>query len=333
MARLLGIGSALLDLLAHVPEEFLARVPGRKGGTELVDRDQSAALIAALPSPPARAPGGSAANTLTAAARLGLPAAMLAKIGDDEAGRFYRAALENTGVDTSRFKVQPGEATGSCVSLITPDSQRTMRTYLGAAAFLDPADLRPEDFAGCELLHLEGYQLFNRELVAAILQHAKNAGLRVSLDLSAPEVIEAARDILPGILADSVDIVLANEDEAAAFARTRDETAALEALHQHCDIAVLKLGPRGVRIRSNAGEIAVPAQPVERPVDTTGAGDLWAGGFLYGILAGAGLAAAARIGVLLGAAVVQITGAWLPESQWKNLRRRAAEILAAHPET
>lgn len=318
--RLLGFGSALLDELAHVPEAFLATVPGRKGGTELVDHPTMQGLLERLPQTPQRAPGGSAANTITGAARLGLKCGMLAKVGADDDGRFYAAALNRSGVDTATFKVNPAVPTGRCLSLITPDSQRTMRTFLGAASTLCPADITAADFAGVTHLHAEGYQLFNRDLMLHVLRLAKACGCRVSLDLSAPEVVGACRDLLPDLLRDYVHAVFANEDEASAFADGRGELAGLDALGELVPLTVVKLGVRGVMIREQGRTVMVPAHVV-KAVDTTGAGDLWAAGFLCGWLGGADLSTAGDFGARVAAAVVQVTGAVIPESEWPRLRQ------------
>jgi sugar/nucleoside kinase (ribokinase family) len=318
--RLLGFGSALLDELAHVPEEFLAGVPGMKGGTELVERAAGEALLKRLPCKPVQAPGGSAANTIVGAARLGLKCGMLAKVGADAAGDFYRAAMCEAGIDIAPFKLSATEPTGCCLSLITPDSQRTMRTFLGAAATLSPDEITPADFAGYTHLHTEGYQLFSRELMLRVLSLAKAAGLEISLDLSAPEVVNATKSFLPELLREYVTTVFANEDEASAFAGGKGEEAGLEALSKIVPVTCVKLGVRGAIIRSGGKNVRVSAHVV-KAVDTTGAGDLWAAGYLYGRLTGAGFATAGDFGARTSSAVVQVTGAVIPESEWTRLRR------------
>ncbi|NOY79727.1 MAG: adenosine kinase [Kiritimatiellaeota bacterium] len=320
MAGLIGIGSGLLDLLAYVPESFLDRVPGRKGGMELVDHPELRRILEALPRPPERRPGGSAANTVVAAARLGLHAGFVTMIGSDPEGDAYRDGMAAAGVDTRSFK-RTGEATptGCCLSLITPDSQRTMRTFLGASAELRPVHIGEEDFAGYDLAHLEGYLLFNPDLMMHVLDRARRAGCRISLDLSAPEVVAGARELLPDLLDEFVDVVFANEDEGAEFCGSKHEDEALNALARHCEIAALKLGARGALIRRGPNEtVEARALPVEA-VDSTGAGDYWAAGFLYGLLSGWDLGRAAALGARLGAEVVQVTGAHLPDQTWDAL--------------
>ena len=320
--HLIGVGSPLVDLLAHVPDSFVAGVGGLKGGTEMVDAPTQRGFRAKLNSLPERAPGGSAANTVVGAARLGLSTALLCKLGEDEDGAFYRDCMTQAGVDDRGFKVNPDEPTGTCLSLVTPDGQRTMRTYLGAAATLSPDDIGVDDFRGFRHAHAEGYLLFNRELMLHILDCAKQAGCTVSLDVSAPEVILGAGiDPLREILKESVDIVLANEDEAEAFSGTSDERGGLEALGECCPLAVVKLGARGVSMLRDGQVTFVESTPV-KAVDTTGAGDLWASGFLSGILTDCGLEESARRGAVLGAHVVQQLGAWIPDEDWPELRNQ-----------
>ncbi len=318
--RLLGLGSALLDELAHVPEAFLRTVSGLKGGTELVDRAGMEELVGRLPGQAQMAPGGSAANTIVGAARFGVPSAMIAKIGADDAGSFYRRAMAEAGIDTRAFKTAPAEPTGCCLSLITPDSQRTMRTYLGAAMTLAPEELTAADFAGCTHFHIEGYVLFNRALMIRALDLAKAAGLKIGLDLAAPEVVKASMDILPDLLRDYVTVVFANEDEASAFAGGRGEQAGLDELSKLVPIACVKLGKRGALIRSGGETVAVAAHLVQA-IDSTGAGDLWASGFYHGWLNGVSWAKCGDFGARASSAVVQVTGAVIPEPVWSRLRQ------------
>ena len=317
MQRIIGIGSALMDVLALVPEQFLSRVPGEKGGMELLGRGEADELLSRLPAA-SRVPGGSAANTVVGAAHLGLHARILTKIGSDEAGRFYRTAITDAGVETQAFKVHPSEATGFCISLVTPDSQRTMRTHLGASATLSPEEITVDDFAECTLAHMEGYMLFDENLALHVLETAKAAGCMISLDLASPEVVRAGQEILPRILREYVDMVFANEDEAAVFAQTQDEDAALSELAALCPLAAVKLGARGSMIRRGDERVTVPACGVDA-VDTIGAGDLWASGFLYGLLTGRSLPESGRIASRVAAAVVQQVGALIPEEEWRQI--------------
>lgn len=319
MQRLIGVGSALVDHLAFVTESFVAGIPGRKGGMEMVDFSGMESLLSTLAQTPTRVPGGSAANTVVGAAALGLPSGLLTVIGSDDAGRFYRDATAANGVDVAAVKLRSEEPTGRCLCLVTPDSQRTMRTFLGASALMDTGDVTSWDFAGYDHAHVEGYLLFKPHLIEHVLATAKAQGCTVSVDLAAPEVVEASKSRLPQLLRDYVDMVFANEDEGAAFAGTRDEDRALRALAACCETAVVKLGPRGALVWHKGEATQIPARTVEA-VDTTAAGDMWAAGFLYGLLTGRDVGDAGRIGARLGAEVVQVTGSVLTQQTWAAIR-------------
>lgn len=327
---IIGVGSALVDQLAFVSEQFVRDLPGDKGGMELIEHSAMSALIELLPEIPFRVPGGSAANTVAGAARLGLRAGLLTKLGDDDDGRYYQAALAAAGVDEAAFKIAAAVPTGGCVALVTPDSQRTMRTYLGASATLAVEDIQVEDFVPYEYAHIEGYLLFNLPLMRHVLSCAKQAQCKVILDLAAPEVVRANLSVLPGLLEQYVDIVLANEDEATAFAQTASEKDAVDALAACCPTAVVKLGARGAVVKNADGAVVeIPAYTV-KAVDTTGAGDLWAAGFIYGLLSGWSVLEAGELGARIAAEVIKETGAALPEDVWIRLREDMRALPRKH---
>ncbi len=319
---LVGVGSPIIDVLARVPESFLSVVGGDKGGMVLVDADAITRWMALLPEPFTESPGGSAGNTVFAAARLGLRTTFVGKIGNDRGGRFYRERFRALGGDPSRFKVG-NLPNGRCLALITPDSERTLRTCLGAAATLAPAEISPADFAGCAHAHVEGYLLFNPELMRAVLRAAKAAGCTISVDLASFEVVRAARASLPQLLREWVDLVFANEEEAAAFHGGPAAPQVLAGnLAGHCPLAAVKAGAKGAWLASGGEVLHVPAQPGVRAIDTTGAGDFWAAGFLAGWLRGRPLATCGAWGAQLGAAIVQVIGTELPEPEWERLLAR-----------
>lgn len=318
-ARVLGVGSPIVDLLAQVPEDFLSLLHGAKGGMELVGPQTMEEILTQLPGTILRAPGGSAGNTLFALARMGQPASFLGKLGEDADGVYYQEAFAALGGDTGRFKTTAEVHTARCLSLITPDSERTMRTDLGAAAKLSPDEIAVTDFEGVELVHAEGYLLFNPSLAEAVLSCAKAAGCTVSLDMGSFEVVRAAESELHLLLSRYVDYVFANEEEAAAFCGETDPRVGLDALAALCSIAVVKMGAEGAWIRRGGETVQVSAIPVGSVVDTTGAGDLWAAGFLGGLLRGHSLERAGQWGAMLGAAVVQEIGAKLPEPVWQGI--------------
>ncbi len=321
--ELVGVGNPILDVLSKIPESFLEQVGGEKGGMILTDAESIAKWMAELPEPFTEAPGGSAGNTVFAAARLGLRTTFLGKIGNDTGGTFYRERFEVLGGDASRFKAGT-IPNGRCLSLITPDSERTMRTDLGAAATLSPDEVKTADFIGCKHAHIEGYLLFNPDLMMAVLKSAREAGCTISLDLASFEVVEATRDILPDILRNYVDLLFANEDEAATFTRgSRDDLAKLASeLADYCELAVVKGGREGAWLARKGDEVLhVPAVPGITATDTTGAGDYWAAGFLTAWLRGKPLETCAAWGARLGAEIVQVIGAELPEDHWEKIVR------------
>lgn len=325
-AKVIGVGSPVVDLLAYVSEEFIASVAGEKGGMVLVDGPTMEQLLARLPAEPVLAPGGSAGNTILGLAELGNPAAMLGKIGNCETGKYYRQGLVARGGDASRFKIGT-IANGRCLSMVTPDSERTMRTDLGAAMTLAPEEISVEDFNGYDHAHVEGYILFNRDLMYKVLDSAKAAGCTISLDLASFEVVHATKDIMADIIEKYVDFIFSNEEEAAAFTNLgRDYFGMVKRLAELAEVAVVKLGRDGSLIASGGEVISVKASSVEKTVDTTGAGDLWASGFLYGWLNGKSLKQSGDYGSLLGAEAVRFMGAALPESSWQTIRQKIVLI-------
>lgn len=322
--KVIGVGSPIVDILARVPESFLERAGGEKGGMELVDSDAMDRLISELPELPALAPGGSAANTIFALARLGVSASLLGKLGNDDNAVFYRDQFALVNGDASRFRRHEAVATARCLSLITPDGQRTMRTDLGAAATLNPAEIGPEDFAGHDFAHIEGYLLFNRALAEAVLRAAKTAGCIVCLDLGSFEVVRAAGDILPRLLEEYVDVVFSNEDEAEAFFGTRDYADCLARFGALCAVAAVKLGADGALIHAGGNVHTIRPIPVPSVLDTTGAGDYWASGFLLGHLLDRPWDECGRFGAVLGSEVVQRIGADLDDAGWTRVRTALA---------
>ena len=324
----IGVGSPIMDLLARVPEEFLQTIAGAKGGMVHTESDEISRLVARLPHPPAMAPGGSAANTTAAVARLGLAATFLGKLGNDDTAAQFRAHSLAAGVDGSRFKTG-ALPNARCLSLITPDSQRTMRTCLAAAMTLRPDEISVEDFRGCRHAHMEGYLLFNPALATAVVDAARAAGCTLSVDLASFEVVNAARPWLLDQFKRGLQVVFANEDEIRAlFPGNTDYAALARQLAAHGTIAAVKMGKDGAWI-ARGGEL-YRIQPVAVPqvIDTTGAGDAWAAGFIFGYLQGWALPAAGALGSLLGAETVRHLGPAIPESEWPRLRTEAKAIAA-----
>ena len=317
---ILGVGSALVDVLARVDEAFLPRVGGEKGGMMMVESERQDEWISALAAPPAMAPGGAAGNTIFALAHLGMPVAMLSKLGRDECGAFYRQRLLEAGGSDIEFLETDAARTGRCLSLVTPDSERTMRSYLGASQLLTAAEAAAVDYARYDLVYVEGYLLFLPDVVPTILRCARKAGCRTAVDLASFEVVRIFREQLLELLKHDVDLVFANEEEAAALLGDglSEQEMALR-LGQICEVAAVTLGRRGSLIVRSGTLTPVAAVPA-RAVDTTAAGDSWAAGFLYGYLCGLPDAACGRVGSLVAAEVVQVMGSELPPERWKSIR-------------
>ncbi|MCJ8332040.1 MAG: adenosine kinase [Lentisphaeria bacterium] len=317
--QVIGIGSPIVDILSQVDDAHIDKIRGDKGGMELVESQEMEELLSLLSSHE-QVSGGSAANTIVGLSQLGFSSTLLGKIGDCEMGKFYRKNLQNSGVDHARLKVCTESLTGKCLSMITPDAERTLRTCLGAAGNLSADEVSVDDFKGVDHAHIEGYVLFNRELTEKVLDSAKAAGCSISLDLASFEVVKANEDILDYLLMKYVDMVFANEEEATAYCGSTDPDKALEKLSRHCATAVVKLGPDGAILANGNEKVRVEAQRVTA-IDTTGAGDLWAAGFLYGRLSGKDLVSSAQYGARLGAEVVQIIGASISEDRWNDIRK------------
>ncbi|MEC8333483.1 MAG: adenosine kinase [Verrucomicrobiota bacterium] len=316
---IIGVGNPIVDAIALVEEAYLSQIDGDKGGMVLVNEDVISELIASLPTTPVTAPGGSAGNTLFALARMGASCSYLGKIGSCKEGVFYRDSFAKLGGDITRFKTG-SVPNGRCLSLVTPDGERTMRTDLGAALSLSPDEISAADFVGCTHAHIEGYLLFNESLMYKVIESAKEAECTISLDLASFEVVNATKNILPEILRDYVDIVFANEEEGAAFTGISDDYPAIALkLAELCEISAVKLGAHGSYIANNRNVEKIESIPAARVVDTTGAGDLWAAGFLFGWSQNRPLTECAKIGSILGAAVVQQQGSTLPENLWEDI--------------
>ena len=316
--RIVGIGSALVDILVSTDDAFVAQTGVPKGGMIYFDPPVIDRTLKDAEADPQIVPGGAACNTITGVARLGGETRFLGKRGRDEFGERFEAALVRHGVDT--LLADSATPTGRVLSLITPDSQRTMLTYLGASSEMRPDEVSPAAFEDCAVALIEGYLVYNHDLFQHAMQSAHEAGARIALDLASFTVVEENHQALTSIVARYVDFLIANEDEARAFTGQHDETAALGMLTQQAELAVVKLGARGSRIGCGDQIIHVPAHGEGPVVDTTGAGDLWAAGFLYGLVEGLPLAQCGRLASVCGYEVCRVIGASIPEEGWQRVR-------------
>jgi sugar/nucleoside kinase (ribokinase family) len=322
-----GTGNPIMDLVAQVPDSFLSHVHGEKGGMVLVDDAEMGRIISLLAAPPALSTGGSAANATFNAARLGLKTAFVGKVGNDSLARVFAERFKGAGVDVTRLK-HGTVANARCLALVTPDAQRTMRTSLGAAMTLLPAEISAADFRGVRHAHIEGYLVFNHALCEAVLNAARAAGCTISLDLSSFEVVNGSRDWMFRQFGHGIDIVFANEDEIRALypGQGDDYEALARKLARHGVIAAVKMGREGAWIaRGNEAERIAPVH-LSDVVDTNGAGDAWAAGFLFGHLRGRPLAACGAIASIMGSETVRHVGPMIPDSAWPEVKRRALGV-------
>ena len=320
--RLIGFGTAMVDAIARVPDDFLGTIRGAKGGTVKISEDEMRDILRRLPEPPARIPGGAAANTLAGVARLlgHGSAALLAMTGEDDNGRFYLDFMDHEGLDTSRCVSTDRAPTGVCLSLVTQDAERTMRSFTGANDLVTTDTFSADAFTGFDHFIIEGYTFRDSDVGDYLVRLADEAGLVVGLDFNAQEIVREHRERFRSLLSRHVTCVFANEQEAFAFAETDSPEDALKALSECCPIAVVKLGARGSLIQERGKpSLAIPAVQADA-IDTTGAGDLWAAGFYAAWLSGLPLETAGSVGSLVASEIVKIVGAHLPDAVWSRLR-------------
>lgn len=319
MKKITGIGNALTDVLAKIDDEnTLTRLGLPKGSMQLIGTESLPAIREAMATMTvSRATGGSAGNTMLALANLGAAPAFIGKVGDDETGQFFASNATARGIRP--LLVPSTLPSGVAHTFITPDGERTFATFLGAAGDMQASDLRDDMFEGCDYLYIEGYLVQNHDLILRAAKMAKERGIKVFLDLASYNIVAADHDFFEMMLTDIVDVVFANEEEARAFAHCEAEEA-LPVLAALCEVAVVKLGGRGSLIMTEGEKTFVPTMPVSAVVDTTGAGDFYAAGFIYGMLRGWDFARCGRAGTLLAANVIQTVGTTLPEQVWDDIR-------------
>ncbi|THD65570.1 MAG: adenosine kinase [Bradyrhizobium sp.] len=308
----LGIGNAIFDVLVQTDERFLSLHGMTKGGMMLIDEARAESIYRDM-GPAVEMSGGSAANTIVGIANLGARAAYVGKVKDDQIGRLYTHDIRAAQVAFETKPASGGPATGCSYILVTPDGERTMNTYLGAAQELTPDDIDAAQVAASAFVYLEGYlwdpdsakQAFVK---ASTIAHA--SGRQVALTLSDAFCVDRYRDeFLDLMRKGTVDLIFANEAELHSLYQTADFDTALKQLRRDIRLGVVTRSEKGCVVASNDGVIAVPAFPVDTIVDTTGAGDLFAAGFLFGLVRGAGFEAAGRLGALAAAEIIQHIGA------------------------
>jgi len=320
MKKVIGIGNALVDLMTEIKNDsLLAELNLPKGSMQLVDKNVSRNIIEKTKNfQRTIASGGSAANTIHGLARLGIETGFIGKIGKDEMGKYFKADMEKSNIKT--YLLESTSDSGVAVALVSPDGERTFAVHLGAAIELITEDLSPSFFKGYDLLHIEGYLLQNYSLIETACDMAKKNGLKVSLDLASFNVVEAHRDFLTYISKEFADIIFANEDEAKAMTG-HDPEEAVNHIAQWCDVAIVKIGKEGSLIKTG-GELFKINSEKANVIDTTGAGDLYASGFLFGLLNEISINECGRIGSLLGKHVIEQIGAKISDKEWENIKKK-----------
>jgi sugar/nucleoside kinase (ribokinase family) len=320
----LGIGNAIFDVLVQTDEGFLASHGMTKGGMALIDEPRASAIYRDM-GPATKMSGGSAANTIVGVASLGARAAYVGKVRDDEVGRLYTHDIRAAQVTFDTRAAVGGPATGCSYILVTPDGERTMNTFLGAAQELMPDDIDPGQIAAAAIVYLEGYLWDPKTAKEAFVKAATiahEAGRRVALTLSDSFCVDRYRDeFLDLMRKGTVDLIFANESELHSLYQTSDFDTALKQLQKDVKLGVVTRSEKGCMVASTDGVIAVPAFPIAKLVDTTGAGDLFASGFLFGMVRNAGFENASRLGALAAAEVIQHIGA-RPQVSLKELAQK-----------
>jgi sugar/nucleoside kinase (ribokinase family) len=325
MKRILGIGNALVDVMTLIDNDNILEIFSLpKGSMQLVDGEKSSLIKSGTNNFKRNlVSGGSAANTIHGLAMLGANTGFIGSIGKDDTGDFFEKDMKIAGVKT--FLTRRNSVTGTAVALISPGSERTFATHLGAAVELESDDLNPDNFKEYDILYLEGYLIINKPLVERTCKIAKNNNMIIALDLSSYNVVEAKLPEFKEIINKYVDIVFANEDEAKSFTGFAPPEA-LNSLSELCDIAVIKVGQDGSLIKRNKEVIKIGTIPV-KCIDTTGAGDLYASGFLYGYANGLTLEKCGLFGSVLAGHVIEIVGARMDEIRWKKIMKILKEEI------
>jgi sugar/nucleoside kinase (ribokinase family) len=308
----LGIGNAIFDVLVKTDEKFLSDHGMTKGGMALIDEARAAAIYRDM-GPATEMSGGSAANTIVGIANLGARAAYVGKVKDDQIGRLYTHDIRAAGVAFETRPASGGPATGCSYILVTDDGERTMNTYLGAAQELTSDDIDAAAVAASKIIYLEGYlwdPASAKEAFVKAATLAHGAGRQVALTLSDSFCVDRYRDeFLELMRKGTVDLVFANEAELHSLYQTSDFDTALKQLCKDTKLGIVTRSEKGCVVVSHDGVVAVPAFPIDKVVDTTGAGDLFAAGFLFGLVRNAGYHNAGRLGALAAAEVIQHIGA------------------------
>jgi Sugar kinases, ribokinase family len=326
MNNTVGLGNALVDVLLRIEnEKVLSEIGVQRGAMDMISEEQMIAIQSSQKHlERTMTPGGSVCNTMRAMAKLGAASGFIGKIGSDDIGTFYEKALESAGV--SPYFIKTDCVSGCCTVLISPDGERTMCTFLGPAPTIAPEEISESILSAYQCIYLEGYLIVNEDLVRSTLQKANKMGLRIAMDLSNFNIVNAFKGLWEEIIPEYVDILFSNESEAEAFTGLKPNEA-VKKLSEMVEISVVTIGKEGALIGSKGNVIAVSAEG-GKPLDTTGAGDNFAAGFLYGQSVEATLEQSARIGSTLAGHVIDVIGPQIPDAEWEQIKLKVQGILA-----
>lgn len=321
----IGLGNALVDVLLRLEsDDVLPEIGIQKGAMDMISEEQMITIRKNQKGlERSQTPGGAACNTMRAMARLGANTGFIGKIGSDEVGIYYENEVEKAGVSPHFIKTEG--ISGSCTVLISPDGERTMGTFLGPAATITPDEIQAEYLKKYDCIYIEGYLIVNEPLIRETMRKAKEAGLKIALDLSNFNIVNAFKGLLDDIIPQYVDILFSNESEAEAFTGLKAEDA-LRSLTSMVDIALVTLGKEGALVGRKDEVVSVQAEG-GKPLDTTGAGDHFAAGFLYGLSRGASLKQSAQIGSMLAGYVIDMIGPEIPAKHWEQIKLKTDSIL------
>ena len=319
------MGNALVDIITTLKNDDILKTFGLpKGSMTLVDHETSNFLnVETAGLPKQKASGGSAANTIHGLAHLGVKTGFIGMVGDDDLGNFFYKDMKNKQIDPILFKSI--RETGRAMAFISPDSERTFATCLGAAVELSTEDIDSNAFSGYNFLYLEGYLVQDHQLIEKALRLAKNSGLKVCIDLASYNIVDDHKEFFLQIIRDYVDILFANNLEAESLTGEKPEKA-IVTLGALTEIAVIKTGAEGSMAYSNGELTKIGVIPCN-PVDTTGAGDMYAAGFLYGLIHKQPIEICGKIGALIAGKVIEVYGAKMNESVWEKLRREIKTFM------
>lgn len=325
MSKILGIGNSLVDMMIRIPDEtYLTKFNLPKGSMNLVDSKLSSAILSETKQYISqKSAGGSAANTVCGLAQLGVKTAFIGKIGKDETGAFFKSDLIANGVDEKLFYSRDSES-GRVAALITPDSERTFATYLGASVELCAEDLKIDLFQGYDICYIEGYLVQNHKLIETACKLAADAGCEVCIDLASYNVVNENKKFIEEIIEKYINIIFANEEESKSITG-EDPEKALHILGELVDIAIVKIGKKGSMVKKG-NDIFKAGVRKANAIDTTGAGDLFASGFLYGYINNYPFEKCAELGSITSGYVVETLGAKMSSETWTNIKNDIAKI-------